>query len=908
MCFLCVRSDVSDDNFGWLSHVNTQTRSVDETQDAAADASTIYSVQVGDVFYGNRDSFSDRDWIAVDLVEGENYVFTMTATTMRDPHLSLFGPDRALVAMNDDINASQSNYDSEITYTASKTGTYYLQASSYYLEDGGSIADVGEYQLAVAAGGAGSGQPVESITWGYQAPQQINVYFAPGGQSFNDGYYSQTTSAFDQTEIDQSMLAFQQYENVANVKFNRVTDPNQADFFMVETTSDSWLGYWGVGGGRVTLAGTSYTLDGWGVFANNGTGWSSLGLTQGGYGFITLIHEIGHGMGLAHPHDTGGGSDVMQGVTSAFNSLGNSNLNQGVFTTMSYNDGWRTADHGASTSVSYGWQGTPMALDIAVLQERYGANTTTNSANTTYVLPTNNMRGAYYQAIWDVGGTDTIVHLDNTAAVIDLRPATLKYELGGGGFVSYATGIHGGFTIAAGVIIENAQGGGHTDTIIGNGANNTINGGAGADIMYGYDGNDVFDVSSSQRSGNDQFYGGLGDDTFYIDDLGDRVIEYADEGIDTVYSSLDATFLGEFVENVVLTSAMDANAYSDTAGDTANRMTGNGFNNVIKSYGGDDYLDGGAGDDALYGGDGNDSLTDGAGNDWSRGEAGNDTFIVGLGDDWYLGGDGVDTLVINNAVSMQLDLRPSYGKLSGLGNDQILDIEEFVFQSGNDFAQGNAAANTFIGNAGNDTLLGDAGSDLLDGGAGVDVLAGGLGNDNISGGLDDDRIVDTWGQDSLDAGDGNDVIHSFHGNDIIDAGAGNDTIYGGRGDDVIHGGAGDDYIYGDTVLFAAAGADELIGGLGNDTLQGGFGADTFVFDLGQSGADVIQRIDSGSVDFQVGLDRLKFTGLTADFQTNNVASYLTDTEVGVKFEYQDMSVLILGISVEDLTADSFVFV
>jgi len=204
----------------------------------------MYSVQVGDVFYGNRDSFSDRDWIAVDLVEGENYVFTMTATTMRDPHLSLFGPDRALVAMNDDINASQSNYDSEITYTASKTGTYYLQASSYYLEDGGSIADVGEYQLAVAAGGAGSGQPVESITWGYQAPQQINVYFAPGGQTFNDGYYSQTTSAFDQTEIDQSMLAFQQYENVANVKFNRVTNPNQADFFMVETTRT--VG-WGIG-------------------------------------------------------------------------------------------------------------------------------------------------------------------------------------------------------------------------------------------------------------------------------------------------------------------------------------------------------------------------------------------------------------------------------------------------------------------------------------------------------------------------------------------------------------------------------------------------------------------------------------------------------------------------------------
>jgi len=68
MCFLCVRSDFSDDNYGWLSHVNSQTRSVDETQDAAADPSTVYSVQAGDVFYGTRDSFSDRDWIATKRV------------------------------------------------------------------------------------------------------------------------------------------------------------------------------------------------------------------------------------------------------------------------------------------------------------------------------------------------------------------------------------------------------------------------------------------------------------------------------------------------------------------------------------------------------------------------------------------------------------------------------------------------------------------------------------------------------------------------------------------------------------------------------------------------------------------------------------------------------------------------
>ena len=78
----------------------------------------------------------------------------------------------------------------------------------------------------------------------------------------------------------------------------------------------------------------------------------------------TAIHEASHYLGLAHPHDDGGDSEVMEGVTSEFGSYGVALLNQGVFTTMSYNDGWSTS-FGQTPSFDWGAQSTPMALDIA---------------------------------------------------------------------------------------------------------------------------------------------------------------------------------------------------------------------------------------------------------------------------------------------------------------------------------------------------------------------------------------------------------------------------------------------------------------------------------------------------------------------------------------------------------------
>ena len=72
----------------------------------------------------------------------------------------------------------------------------------------------------------------------------------------------------------------------------------------------------------------------------------------GGFSFITLIHEFGHGHGLAHPHDNGGHSGIMHGVVhrrrrpSTDYTNGDYDLNQGVYTMMSYEDGWQTSPYG----------------------------------------------------------------------------------------------------------------------------------------------------------------------------------------------------------------------------------------------------------------------------------------------------------------------------------------------------------------------------------------------------------------------------------------------------------------------------------------------------------------------------------------------------------------------------------
>ena len=165
--------------------------------------------------------------------------------------------------------------------------------------------------------------------------------------------------------------------------------------------------------------------------------------------FQTLVHELGHGLGLAHPHDNGGGSTIWPGVTGPFDSYGSNNLNQGIFTVMSYNDGWdQVQDPYGNGLTTYGYVAGPMAFDIAAIQYLYGANMSYHTGADTYTLPDVNAPGTYWTCIWDAGGIDQIVYGGTRNVTIDLRAATIDNSPTGGGIPSYADGIYGGFTIA----------------------------------------------------------------------------------------------------------------------------------------------------------------------------------------------------------------------------------------------------------------------------------------------------------------------------------------------------------------------------------------------------------------------------------------------------------------------------
>ncbi len=128
----------------------------------------------------------------------------------------------------------------------------------------------------------------------------------------------------------------------------------------------------------------------------------------------------------------------------------------------------------------------------------------------------------------------------------------------------------------------------------GNALNNSITGNAAANLLNGAAGNDTLNGGA----GIDTMSGGVGNDTFYVDNAGDKILEAAGQGTDSVYSSVSyALAAGRSIERMATTSLTGNGALNLKGNEFAQAITGNSGANVLSGLGGNDTLTGGDGSD-----------------------------------------------------------------------------------------------------------------------------------------------------------------------------------------------------------------------------------------------------------------------------------------------------------------------
>jgi Ca2+-binding RTX toxin-like protein len=387
-----------------------------------------------------------------------------------------------------------------------------------------------------------------------------------------------------------------------------------------------------------------------------------------------------------------------------------------------------------------------------------------------------------------------------------------------------------------------------------------------SEVIYGYADDDSIDGGK----GADKMYGGKDDDTYYVDNAGDVVTEYAGEGDDKVFSDVDFK-LGANVEDLYLKGP---NAFNGWGNELDNRIDGNSNNNMLFGGDGDDSLDGRGGADVMLGGDGNDAYrVDDAGD------------VI-----WEFSDPGIDQ--VWSTISYKLG-----------PNVENLYLDWF---SGAIDGTGNELKNYIVGNNSKNVLKGEAGNDTLDGEGG---------NDTMYGGKDDDTyFVDSINDLVIEYKDeGFDTVYTYstfflsnnverlmmkeeggaidgYGND------GNNSLYGNNFANDLGGYDGVDYIKAD------GGKDTVDGGYGDDHLWGGSGNDTFRFH-GDFGQDRIHDFKAGGDLDIIELDHNQF----ADFAAVQAAMVQNIGSVSIYLDANN-SIHLSGVNAADLTASDFQFV